>query len=91
VGVTLEPPGPPAMSPATSEYVAGGVPGVGAAEVARRTLSAAQVRAVIVAEITDRTTAIDSFPSDDQRAVARSSALRREIDVLTDVLDELEP
>jgi hypothetical protein len=79
------------MSPATSEYVAGGVPGVGAAEVARRTLSAAQVRAVIVAEITDRTTAIDSFPSDDQRAVARSSALRREIDVLTDVLDELEP
>ena len=57
------------------EHIAGGVLGLGAAEVARRVLSAAQQRAVVVNEIFERRSAADAH---EQRGAADPAARLRE-------------
>lgn len=60
-----------------SEAIAGGVVGLGAAEVARRDLSDAQIRDLLRAEVAERLTAADQFAAaghDDRAGDMRSEA-----------------
>ena len=58
-----------------SETIAGGVVGLGAAEVARRELSDEQIRALLRAEVDERLTAADEFTAAATRA-CRDAARR---------------
>lgn len=71
---------PHAASRATSEHVAGASVGVGAAETARRTLTADDVRGVLRAQIAERTTEADQYEALGQADAA--ARLRREADAL---------
>ena len=73
----------------TSEYVAGAAVGLGAAEADRRTLTAADVRAIVEQEIADRRAAIPRFAGGGVRAEERAAGLQDEIDLLVPLLDEL--
>ncbi len=66
---------------AGSEHVAGGVVGLGAAEVPRRELTAAETAAVLAAEIAERRAAASAYPP------AAAARLHAEADVLADFLD----
>ncbi|HEY5848276.1 MAG TPA: hypothetical protein VIT42_15940 [Microlunatus sp.] len=61
--------------PAAGKYVAGAVVGLGAAEAARRVLSAAQQQVVLSREISDRRSAAAEY---EQRGRAESAALLRD-------------
>jgi hypothetical protein len=80
---------PPTSTAATSEFVAGAVVGVGAAEADRRTLTVDQARAIVEQEITDRRAAIPAFAGGGGRAEQRAAELQHEIDVLAPLLAEL--
>jgi uncharacterized protein YqeY len=70
-----------------SATIAGGVAGLGAAEVARRQLSDAQIRVLLRAEVEERLTAAHQVAAgghDD-----RAAALRAEAVVLTDLLGDV--
>ncbi|MGX9790598.1 GNAT family N-acetyltransferase [Mycobacterium sp. MMS18-G62] len=69
-----------------SGTVAGAVVGLGAAEVARRELSDAEIRALLRAEIDERLTAADDFTAHGH--TERASAVRAEAAVLTDLLGD---
>lgn len=65
---------------AAGKHVAGGVVGLGAAEVARRLLSAAQQHEVVANEISDRRSAADEY---EHRGAAETAVrLRKEASVL---------
>jgi uncharacterized protein len=68
-----------------SEYVAGGVVGLGAAEAERRILDAETQRAIVRAEIETRLAA--AITCDEHGQSARSSDLRLGADVLLAALD----
>lgn len=71
----------PAAGGAGSVHVAGGVAGLGAGEVPRRELTAAETAAVLRAEIAERRAAAAAYPPD---AAAR---LHAEADLLATFLD----
>lgn len=62
------------------EHIAGSVPGVGAAEAPRRTLSEAETSAIIETEIADRQAAADLYERTGHPD--RAARLRREADAL---------
>jgi uncharacterized protein YqeY len=64
--------------------IAGAVRGLGAGEAARRDLSAQEVRDVVVAELTERTAAADTF--DALGEPDRAASLRAEVAVLAELL-----
>jgi uncharacterized protein len=68
----------------SSEHVAGAVAGLGAAEAARRQLSAADADAIVAAEISDRRSAADDYER--MGRADQAERLRREADVLADLL-----
>ncbi|HKP44788.1 glutamyl-tRNA amidotransferase [Mycobacterium sp.] len=70
-----------------SDTVAGAVVGLGAAEVARRELSDAQIRMLLHAEIDEWLTAADDFTAHGH--AQRASALRAEAAVLTGLLGDV--
>jgi uncharacterized protein YqeY len=71
----------------SSETIAGGVAGLGAAEVARRQLSDEQIRALISDEVDERLTAADEFTAGGHPQ--RAATLRDEAAVLTDLLGDV--
>jgi uncharacterized protein YqeY len=74
---------------ACSEHVAGAVAGLGAAEVARRELSEAELARIVAAEVADRVAAADGY---EQAGHAdRADYLRREADVLRAAVSEAGP
>ena len=75
--------------PAESAAIAGGVAGVGAAEVARRLLSAADVEAVIGSEIDERLAAAGELEGLDRRDAA--AIVRAEAAVLSSILGDDRP
>ena len=70
----------------SSETIAGGVVGLGAAEVARRELSDAQIRALLRAEIDERLTAAKQI---DASHTEHAASLQAEAAVLTDLLGDV--
>lgn len=70
-----------AASHAGSEHVAGARTGVGSTEAERRVLSLAEVRALLRAQVEDRTGEADRYDTYGQRDAALR--LRREADVLS--------
>ncbi len=68
----------------SSGTIAGGVAGLGAAEVARRELSDAQIRELLNAEIDERLTAARAFTAEGH--TERAATLRSEAAVLGDLL-----
>jgi uncharacterized protein YqeY len=75
----------PAAAPGTSSpHVAGAMAGLGAAEAQRRALTAAQVRAVVQAEIDERLSAAASYELAGH--ADRAARLRREAGVLIAVM-----
>jgi hypothetical protein len=70
----------------TSGTIAGGVVGLGAAEVARRELSDAQVRELVHAEIDERLTAASEI---DRTHTERAATLRAEAAVHSDLLGDV--
>jgi uncharacterized protein YqeY len=75
----------PAQSGAEHPQIAGSVGGVGAAEVARRSLTQAQMESILRAEIADRHAAARTYEHARQPDLA--DRLRAEADVLTSFLD----
>jgi uncharacterized protein len=75
------------LKAAASEYVAGGVVGLGAAEAERRILDAETQRAIVRAEIETRLAA--AITCDEHGQSARSSDLRLGADVLLAALDAM--
>ena len=71
--------------PEASEYIAGGVAGLGAAEVARRVLDAESQGRIVKAEIEARLTAVATYEQHGQNA--RAAELRLGVEVLLAVLD----
>jgi len=71
----------------SSGKIAGGVVGLGAAEVARRQLSDAQIRELLRAEIDERLTAAEEFTAGGH--AERATSLRTEAAVLTDLLGDV--
>jgi uncharacterized protein YqeY len=71
----------------SSGKIAGGVVGLGAAEVARRRLSDEQVRELLSAEVDERLTAADEFTEGGH--VERATTLRDEAAVLIDLLGDV--
>lgn len=69
-----------APAPPTSEHVAGARAGVGAAEAARRVLTADDLRAVVRAQIQERRAEADGYQTHGRGDAA--DRLRREADVL---------
>ncbi|GAB3500270.1 hypothetical protein [Nocardiopsis coralliicola] len=65
---------------AVSEHVAGAAVGVGAADTARRTLTAADERAVLTAEIAEHRSAADSYADSGHPETA--ARLRADADLL---------
>ena len=72
-------------APVGSEYVAGTVVGLGAAEARRRELSAAEQRIVVEQGIAARATAAADY--DEHGLSAPAARLRREADIIRDALD----
>lgn len=70
-----------------SGTIAGGVVGLGAAEVARRELSDAQIRDLLRREVEERLSAADQFTAGG--LADRASQLRAEAAVLTGVLEDV--
>ncbi|MGZ5396182.1 MAG: hypothetical protein ACXWEI_12130 [Mycobacterium sp.] len=70
-----------------SEAIAGGVVGLGAAEVARRELSDGQIRDLLRTEIDERLAAAQQITSGGHRE--RAAMLRAEATVLTDLLGDV--
>lgn len=70
-----------------SAAIAGGVEGLGAAEVARQELSDAQIRELLRAEVDERLAAAQQFISGGHPD--RAAALRAEAAVLTDLLGDV--
>ena len=70
----------------SSGTIAGGVVGLGAAEVARRELSDAQIRELVQAEIDERLAAASQV---DASHTGSAAALRAEAAVLTDLLGDV--
>ncbi len=64
------------LDASSSETIAGGVVGLGAAEVARRQLSDEQIRELISAEIDERLTAADELHQWRSPATCRHAARR---------------
>jgi len=75
------------LDASSSETIAGGVVGLGAAEVARRQLSDEQIRALISAEVDERLTAADEFTAGGHPQ--RAATLRDEAALLTDLLGDV--
>lgn len=73
-------------APASGE-IAGGVVGLGVAEVARRQLTHEQIRALIGAEVDERLTAADEITAGGHPQ--RATTLRDEAAVLTDLLGDV--
>jgi uncharacterized protein len=73
------------FQPEASQHVAGGVAGLGAAEMERRVLDAESQRAIVRAEIESRLTAATTYEQHGQSA--RAAELRLGADVLLAVLD----
>ena len=73
------------FQPEVSQHVAGGVAGLGAAEVERQVLDAESQRAIVKAEIESRLTAATTYEQHGQSA--RAAELRLGADVLAAVLD----
>ena len=71
----------------SSGTIAGGVVGLGAAEVARRELSDAQIRELVHAEIDERLTAARDFTAGGH--TERAATLRAEAAVLSDLLGDV--
>jgi uncharacterized protein len=74
------------VNASSSETIAGGVVGLGAAEVARRELSDAQIRALLHAEVDERLAAAKQI---DASHTERAATLRAEAAVLTDLLGDV--
>src|SRR6516225_9361469 len=70
----------------TSAYIAGAAASIGAVEVARRSISEADVKTIIGEEIADRLEAADAF--DRRGHVARARRLRREAEILDAITDQ---
>ena len=70
----------PTATTATSEHVAGGAAGVGAAEVARKELTDADMRAVVAREHQERTEAAETYAQLGREADA--ARVRAEAEVL---------
>lgn len=70
----------------SSGVIAGGVVGLGAAEVARRELSDAQIRALMQGEIDERLSAATEI---DWTHTERAASLRAEAAVLSDLLGDV--
>lgn len=70
-----------------SEAIAGGVVGLGAAEVARRELSDAQIRDLLRAEVDERLAAAEQIAGGGH--MERAGDLRAEAAVLTDLLGDV--
>lgn len=70
-----------------SETIAGGVVGLGAAEVARRELSDAQIRDLVRAEVDERLAAAEQVTGGGH--TERAATLRAEAAVLTDLLEDV--
>jgi uncharacterized protein len=73
------------FEPEASQHVAGGVAGLGAAEVERRVLDVESQRAIVREEIESRLTAATTYEEHGQSA--RAAELRLGADVLLAVLD----
>jgi uncharacterized protein len=71
----------------SSGKIAGGVVGLGAAEVARRQLSDTQIRWLLRAEVDERLAASEEFTAGGH--AERASLLRTEAAVLTDLLEDV--
>ncbi|MCT7659115.1 GatB/YqeY domain-containing protein [Mycobacterium deserti] len=71
----------------SSEAIAGGVVGLGAAEVARRELSDEQIRTLLRTEVDERLSAAEQFTAAGHPE--RAAALRAEATVLTDLLGDV--
>ena len=71
----------------SSGTIAGGVVGLGAAEVARRQLSDEQIRELLRAEVDERLSAADEFTAGGQ--AERATTLWEEAGVLTDLLGDV--
>jgi uncharacterized protein YqeY len=72
---------------AESEIIAGGVVGLGGAEVARRELSDAQIRGLLRAEVDERLVAAEQVSSGGH--TERAETLRAEAAVLIDLLGDV--
>jgi uncharacterized protein len=72
------------IAPVQHAHIAGGVVGVGAADVQRRTLTQTQMEAIIRAEVSDRQAAERDYRHAGQRE--RAERLRGEVDVLLSYL-----
>jgi uncharacterized protein len=70
----------------TEARIAGAVVGVGAAEVERRTLTPAEVQAIVRGEVAERRTAAEAYARAGQTGYAER--LRAEAEVLSASLDE---
>lgn len=70
-----------------SEAIAGGVVGLGAAEVARRELSDTQIRDLLRAEVDERLAAAEQVSGGGH--TERAATLRAEAAVLTDLLGDV--
>ena len=70
-----------------SETIAGGVVGLGAAEVARREVSDAQIRELVRAEVDERLAAAEQVAGGGH--TERAATLRAEAAVLTDLLGDV--
>src|SRR5215469_8403861 len=68
----------------SSAHVAGAVAGLGAADAPRRQLTDADITAIITADITDRLSAANDYDRLDRPD--QSARLRREADILSDLL-----
>ena len=73
------------FQPEVSQHVAGGVAGLGAAEVERQVLDAESQRAIVKAEIESTLTAATTYEQHGQSA--RAAELRLGAEVLAAVLD----
>ena len=78
--------GPAGLATASSEHFAGARAGLGAGEVPRKRLSAADVMQIVLAEIAERQSAAVEY--DRLGHASRAERLRREADVLAAVLSE---
>jgi len=76
--------GTQAKAAAGSPHFAGAVPGLGAGEVARRQLSAADVRAIVRAEIAEREHAAAGYAA--SGLPSQAERLHTEADILTAVI-----
>ena len=81
-----ETPGDARVDAPSSATIAGGVVGLGAAEVARRELSDAQIRSLLHGEIDERLAAAKQI---DASHTERAATLRAEAAVLSDLLGDV--